>query len=381
MAGEWGPTAEPLVLHVVPTAGARGAQVEARAMADRLDEPGTRAHRVLSLFEGPEGVAVDFALSYAARGAPGVGFDPGLSWRLRRVLVRIDPAVVVAHGGEPLKYLVPAMVGRRTPLVYYAIGTVAEQVHRPVRGALWRALVRRADVVACEGPEVLRECRTLLRVPETRSVLAPNCRDPQRFRPADTGGQASGSGPDPAPMMTFLGALTPGKRPHRFVEVVAAARAKGVAVRAQVVGSGPEQDSLSAPAAQAGVELAGPRRDVVATLQATDLMLFPSLPHGEGMPGVLIEAGMCGVPVVATDAPGVRSIVVDGTTGVVVDVDDFEGLVAATVTLLEDHETRRSMGQAGREHCVRSFNLDSVAERWREFLVPLVGARHSADRG
>lgn len=350
-------------------------------MASRLDEPGTRAHRLLSLFEGPDGVAVDFPLRHPDRGAPGVGFEPGLARRLRGVVRRLDPAVVVAHGGEPLKYLVPAMAGRRTPLVYYAIGTVAEQVHRPNRRALWRALVGRADVVACEGPEVLSECRTLLKVAETRSVLAPNCRDPHRFRPADTRVGSSGSELDSTPMVTFLGALTPGKRPGRFVDVVAATRAKGVGLRAQVVGSGPEYDSLSAPAARAGVELTGPSRDVVGILQATDLMLFPSLPHGEGMPGVLIEAGMCGVPVVATDAPGVRSIVVDGTTGVVVDVDDFEGLVAATVTLLEDRATRSSMGRAAREHCVRSFSLDSVAKGWLEFLLPLFGPTHSPERG
>jgi glycosyltransferase involved in cell wall biosynthesis len=343
-------------------------------MADRLDEPGTRAHRLLSLFDGPDGVAVDYALRHTGRGAPGVGFDPRLARRLRTIIGQIHPAVVVAHGGEPLKYLVPATVGRRTPLVYYAIGTVPEHVHRPVRRALWRVLVRRADVVACEGPEVLSECRALLRVPEARSVLAPNCRDPERFRPTDTGVRSPSPEAGPAPMVTFLGALTAGKRPRLFVDVVAAARAKGVE-------GGPELDGLAAPAAAAGVELVGWRRDVVGTLQATDLMLFPSLPHGEGMPGVLIEAGMCGVPVVATDAPGVRTIVVDGTTGVVVDVDDFEALVASTVALLEDHATRRSMGLAAHEYCVRSFSLDTVAHRWLEFLLPLLGPRHAAPRG
>ena len=40
---------DPLVLHVIPTTAPRGAQREARALADRLDAPGTRRHRVLSL--------------------------------------------------------------------------------------------------------------------------------------------------------------------------------------------------------------------------------------------------------------------------------------------------------------------------------------------
>ena len=44
----------PLVLHVIPTATARGAQREARALATRLDLPGTRHHRLMSLFAGEE---------------------------------------------------------------------------------------------------------------------------------------------------------------------------------------------------------------------------------------------------------------------------------------------------------------------------------------
>ena len=45
---------------------------------------------------------------------------------------------------------------------------------------------------------------------------------------------------------------------------------------------------------------------------------------------MLIEAGMTGLPVVTTDVPGAREVVVDGATGFVVSVDDFDGLVERT---------------------------------------------------
>ena len=175
---------------------------------------------------------------------------------------------------------------------------------------------------------MLDECRDLLGVPAARLVLVPNGRDPDEFHPA------SDAGTRKIPVVSFVGAFTDQKRPDRFVEVVAALRARGLEFRALAVGDGPLSGSLSPAAAAAGVELLGARGDVADVLKGTDVLVFPSLPLGEGMPGVLIEAGLSAVPVVATSVPGVDAIVADGETGCVVGVDDFDALVDATAGLL-----------------------------------------------
>lgn len=365
MGNSWEPTGEPLVLHVIPTAQARGAQVEARAMASKLDTPGMRRHRLLCLFGGDDAIPVDLSLGRTGGQRPAEGFDWRVVPGLRAELARLRPAAVVAHGGEPLKFLVPAMTGLRVPLAYYAIGTVAESAHRQPRLALWRALVRRPDVVATEGEEVLAECRDLLGVPSSRLVLAPNCRDPEVFFPR------SGD-PGAPPVVLFVGALTAGKRPDCFIEVVAALRSRGVALSAVMAGDGPLRASLSTAAAEAGVELLGSRSDVADLLRGADVFVFPSRPAGEGMPGVLIEAGMTGVPVVATAAPGIPMIVADGETGIVVPVDDRASMIDAVAELLADPARRRAMGEAARRRCVERFSLDAVSQRWLGFLTPLL---------
>ncbi len=360
----------PLVLHVIPTATARGAQREARALATRLDMPGVRDHRLMSLFAGPDQVPVDLDLAYPGGDRPAQGFDPRVVARLGAAMRRARPAVVVAHGGDPLKYLVPAMVGTRTPLAYYATGTFEHAASRG-RVALWRMLLRRAAVVAAEGDEVLDQCRSLFRVPEARSLLAPNGRDPEEFHPAPGEAVPDRRKGEP-PVLAFVGALTTGKRPDRFIEVVAALRRRGIDVRALVCGDGPLADAVSGPAVAAGVDMLGSRSDVAEVLRGADAFVFPSLPTGEGMPGVLIEAGMSGLPVVATAVPGVRTIVEDGVGGLVVDADDLDAMVDATARLVSSPELRSTMGEAARARCVERFSLDAVAACWLSFLEPLV---------
>jgi glycosyltransferase involved in cell wall biosynthesis len=366
----------PLVLHVIPTARARGAQREARALADHLDRPGVRHHRVLCLFAGSGEVVADRSLEQPGGDSPAVGFDRRLVLRLRSALADMDPDVVVAHGSEPLKYLVPAMVGRRRPLAYYAIGTYSGS-GRASQLRLWRALLGRADIIAAEGAEVRQECIDRLGVPPHRVVVTPNGRDPDVFRPNAESDDAPRSGP---PRLLFVGAFTSGKRPDRFVEVVAALRARGLELRATAIGDGPLRAGLAVPAEKAGVELWGSRSDVADQMRQADLLVFPSAPEGEGMPGVLIEAGLSGLPVVATAVPGVRSIVQDDETGLVVPTDDLEALVDATTLLVEDAGMRGRLGRGARQRGLDHFSLEAVGRVWMNLLQPLLdgatGTRH-----
>ena len=361
-------TTVPLVLHVIPTRVGRGAQREARAVADQLDRPGVRSHRLLSLFDGPPEVEVEHALDYPWGGTSWIGFDPRFIRRLRTELARLDPTVVVAHGSEPLKCLVPAGVGRRPPLLYHAIGTYSGSSRRAQLWA-WRFLVGRADRVAAVGAETRQECIDLLGVPPQGVLLASNGRDPDVFHPRVPGEASS------PPLVVFVGALTRGKRPHRFVDLVTRLRNEGIPLRADLIGDGPLNHEVAVEAERAHVDMLGSRADVADLLRQADVLVFTSRPEGEGMPGVLIEAGLSGVPAVATDVPGVRSVVADGQTGLVVGVDDLPAMTAAVAGLLCDPARRAAMGRAARDRCVERFTMEAVGTQWMAVLEPLLEAR------
>jgi glycosyltransferase involved in cell wall biosynthesis len=365
-------TDSPLVVHVIPSPLGRGAQRAARILVDQLDEPGVVRHRLLGLFDGPPEVELDVALGIPGGSHAAEGFQPRLALRLRSALARLDPAVVVAHGGDPMKYVVPAVIGTGRPLAYCVIGTYAGPP-TPFHVWSWRRIMARADLVVAVGDEVLDECTRRFGVAAHRAVVIPNGRDPLQFHPRSAPADAV-----PATLI-FVGAMTPQKQPDRFVEVVGHLRAEGRSFRAMLVGNGPLAGPLAGVAAAQGVELLGSRSDVPELLRRADVLVFTSRPTGEGMPGVLIEAGLSGLPAVSTPVPGAATVVADGRTGVIVD-DSVGSMAHAVGQLLDDPVRRAAMGAAARSRCESEFTLDLMAERWRGGLHSMVGAQGGAAR-
>lgn len=350
-----------LVTHVLPVDVARGAQTYARALRDLLDRPEAR-HRIVVLFRsGPGPLQADDVLDVPSGRWRAVGLDARAVWRLRATLARARPDVVVAHGGEALKYA--ALASRRPQrLVYYKIGT-AVRMANPARRALYRVLAKRADVVAAVSEDAAAAARRELGVAVGRLRVVPNGRDPAAFPPRSRP-------PSDRARLIFVGHLTRSKRPELFLEVVSELRRRGVDVEAVVVGDGPLFDRIR-DAAGEGVEVLGRREDVPALLVGSDVLVFTSVPEGEGMPGVLIEAGLAGLPVVTTDVPGARTVVEDGVTGSVVGVHERDALVDAVVALARDPALRARMGAAARERCTRELTVAASAERWQRLFDSL----------
>ena len=367
MTAHLGKDGDPLVAHVIPSALGRGAQRVARALVDRLDEPGLVRHRLIGLFDGPPEVELDLALGYPADSRGAEGFDPRLALRLRKVLARIDPAAVVAHGGDAMKYALPGVVGTGRPLVYCVIGTYAGLPSR-LHEWPWRRIMARAELLVAVGDEVLDECTGRFRVPPRKAIVIPNGRDPSQFRPRSETAEGTQA------TLIFVGALTPQKQPDRFIEVVRRLRAEGRSFRAVMVGDGPLAGTLAPAAAANGVELLGPRSDVPELLRGSDVFVFTSLPTGEGMPGVLIEAGLSGLPAVSTPVPGAATVLSEGVTGMIVPDSDAT-MAAAVAELLDRPDQRAAMGRAARTRCEFDFSLDLMAQRWRAALLPMVLAR------
>lgn len=106
---------------------------------------------------------------------------------------------------------------------------------------------------------------------------------------------------------------------------------------------------------------------------AADLAAVPS--HQENFPLTVLEALACGVPVVGSAVGGIREIVRDGVTGVLVPPDDALALASAIGDLLVDPARRARMGAAGRELVLEEYSLDLQARRYAELYARIVQQR------
>jgi len=176
------------------------------------------------------------------------------------------------------------------------------------------------------------------------------------------------------PLVLWVGQLEGGKRPGLFLDLVDGLRAAGAPrFDAAIAGDGPLRGSLEERARAVGVALLGTRTDIPLVLRRAAVLVMTSAPATEGMPGVLVEAGLSGVPAVSTDTAGVADVVLDGETGYVVGGDDLRGFIARVAGLLADPSLRDRLGQAARRHCEARFSVGASAQQWHRLVagVPL----------
>ena len=102
------------------------------------------------------------------------------------------------------------------------------------------------------------------------------------------------------------------------------------------------------------------------------IVALPSA-YGEGVPTVLLEAAACGRPVVASNIPGCRRVVVEGETGLLVPPGDAPALAAALARLVQDGAMRKRMGEAGRRVAVERFTDSKINSATLQVYQHLLG--------
>lgn len=190
-------------------------------------------------------------------------------------------------------------------------------------------------------------------------VLVPNGVDTRRFSPAPSGRRRQSP-----PRVLYVGRFSAEKNLETLV--AAAGRvARRRPLRLVMVGAGPLQARLRAQARAAGVEteFTGivPQERLPELYRQADAFVLASFT--EGHPKVLIEAMACGVPCVASDCEGNRSLVSDGVTGLLFDPRRADDLADRLIRVLDDAPLAAALGRAGRELAVARHDLAArVAE-------------------
>ncbi|MFC6080689.1 glycosyltransferase [Sphaerisporangium aureirubrum] len=177
------------------------------------------------------------------------------------------------------------------------------------------------------------------------------------------------------PRVLGVGRLVAVKRFDRLITAFARAARARAGWELHLIGDGPELPRLRACAAGAGVADQVVFRGRVTAAQLGREYLNAAVlgltSEHEGLPPVVAEAAAYGMPAVAFDVSGgVRSLVLDGTTGALVPHPDLDAFTGALAGLMADPARRRRLGAAARAHAA-SFRLDPVLDRWEDLFTAI----------
>lgn len=118
----------------------------------------------------------------------------------------------------------------------------------------------------------------------------------------------------------------------------------------------------------------GARDDIPELLGASDLFVLPTA-YREGVPRVLLEAGVTGLAVVTTTMPGCFETLESGRCGLLVAPGDARALAGAIERCVREPELRHRFGAALHVRVVRTFHVDAIVRAYCNLYAQLLSAR------
>lgn len=175
--------------------------------------------------------------------------------------------------------------------------------------------------------------------------------------------------PGSEPVVLLAGRLLRSKGIPEFIEAAKHIRGDGIRARFVIVGEPyPDNPDSIQPGElidwqkEGIIEYWGWHDDMAEVITQTSIVCLPTR-YKEGLPRLLVEAGACGRPIVATDIPGCRMILHNGENGLMVAPGDLSALVEALEILIGDPVLRQKMGARNREIVEQEFSVSSVIAR------------------
>ena len=357
--------------------GRGGAETQLVRIAVSLGKRGWKVG-VISLF--PDG---DFEEELAAAGIPHLACEPhghpsrppllplGMTLRLLRHLRALKPSVLItfSYHSDVIGRVCGRLAG--VPVIIGSLRTAFTKTS--LREKVYRVTEPLIDLTISNSQAgvdhmVARRALTL-----RKTLVIPNgmfTADFPSSAPREEVRAELGIPPE-AFLWLAVGTLNPAKDYPGLLAAAGRCMAAAPRFRLCIVGGGEALAGFRADVAARGlqevVHFLGKRSDVPRLLKAADAFVLSSA--WEGLPNAVMEALASGLPVVATDVGGIRSLVEPGRSGWIVPPRDTGALATRMLAMMAiGAPERQRMGEAGRERMTLHFDQGRIADQWERLI-------------
>lgn len=382
----------PRILHLITTLNRGGTEGLVLTLAREQRRMGCAVE--VAVLTRPAAAAADFAAAGFRIHALGLRhkLSPGAWWRLRRLLQAGDYDILHTHLDLSDLYGPFALTSGRPLVISTRHNTDPWRTRRSWKRRpflIWERAAHRRTAVTLAVSAAVRDF--LVReegLDPARFAVVPNGIDlapfatlpsraaaradlARRLRRAGCDDWTGGDG-EGRPVALFAGRLAP----QKGADILLAAHALLAAEMDLVIcGRGADEAKLRHQVAtlkpRGRVFFAGYQDNLAAILPAFDLYVMPSRWEGFGLAAA--EAMAAGLPVVASDCDGLREVVEDGSTGLLVPPGDIQALARAMDRVLADGQQAGVWGRAGRRRAFDVFSsrrmATDVLEQYRRVLA------------
>ena len=310
-------------------------------------------------------------------------------WALRRIENKIKPQIVHHSGLQCCVYGSIAALGRMFSQVNaitglgYIFTSVSWRTQLLKQSMTWLLpwlLNRQHSLVLVQNPDDRSALIDLGIEPERMALIPGSGVDTDTLQPL----------PEPQGPITFgfAGRLLTDKGIRALVAAHGILREQGHDANLIIAGNPDPANPASVLLEEVeewrrrpGITWLGHIEDIVSLWRICHFAVLPS--HREGLPVSLLEAAACGRPMIATDAPGCREIVIEDQTGLLVPIENPAALAKAILRLAGSSELRARYGKAARQLVVNKLSAriigSSIVQLYDELTLEHAGAfRRSA---
>lgn len=280
--------------------------------------------------------------------------------------------VLLSLSERGTRTLVPFMrllqaVGRDVNFALLAIGSgLPDSARRmpPVLRAAFIGTLRRCSRIYVESAPLMEElCE--LELSNVAVLPNPRPRTLHQWRGPSLGSKR----------VVFVARLTESKGVANAAAAVSKVRSQGIDVSLDIFGPvepGFEErlDEIVATDSACNYRGVLPSDRVSQVLAGYDALVFPTYWSTEGMPGVLVEAAMVGLPIVTSRFKGVEDLIGDGVEGLLIDAQDVSTISCALSRVLNEPGLAKHLSFAVSERA-RAFDIEVVVEKLRSDLFEL----------
>ena len=319
------------ILQIIQRPQLRGAEIFACQLASELNKRGHQTDMVFVFGNEEQNLPFDLTFHHLQGNEKKRWWDFKGYSALNNLIRKGEYDIIQANAGDTLKYaaLSKTLFGWKNKLVFRNANKIGDFLRPGLQKFTNSFLFKKVDFVASVSEECRIDFIKSFQFNGEHVATLPigvNACSPSKYSSLrDVDIQGAG------PYFLHVGGFVPEKNHEGLLRIFKNLLEKSPQAKLILIGEGKLKDKLQATVTGSSLEDAvlflGKRNDVTSIMQHCNALLLPSLI--EGLPGVILEAFSCKLPVIAYNVGGIKEVVHNCKTGWLVEKNDEEGFAVA----------------------------------------------------